>query len=168
MIRKPPPSPKAQPAREPDGGAQQAATYRLDDQIGYRLRLAMQRHTDLFFRNMAGGLTQPQFAAMARLHANGPCSQNQLGRSIALDSASIVGVVTRLKAQHLISTVKDRQDRRRVVIDLTPQGRALMSQAIARGQQANDLTLAPLSAEERRTLIRILRKMAPGEDETDG
>lgn len=156
MTPKPPPLPMPE--------ADEDAAYRLDDQIGYRLRLAMQRHTDIFFRNMVAGLTQPQFAAMARLHANGPCSQNQLGRSIALDSASIVGVIDRLRAQNLIATEKDRQDRRRVTISLTPEGRALIAEAIARGRRANELTLAPLSSDERQVLIRILRKLAPGED----
>ena len=142
------------------------ATYNLDLQIGFKLRLAMQRHTDIFFKNMMFDLTQPQFAALARLFATGPCSQNHLGRSIALDSASMVGVVSRLKARNLVSVTKDKQDRRRIVIELTATGRAVIRKAIQKGALANELTLAPLSVEERKTLIHFLSKMTPSDDAT--
>jgi MarR family transcriptional regulator, lower aerobic nicotinate degradation pathway regulator len=140
------------------------AVYDLDQQIGFRLRLAMQRHTDIFFKNMIFGLTQPQFATLARLLHNGPCSQNDLGRSVALDSASIVGVVSRLKARKLVSVNKDKLDRRRAVIDLTATGRSIVKKAIAKGIIANELTLAALTADERRSLIDLLAKVAVGGD----
>jgi DNA-binding MarR family transcriptional regulator len=143
------------------------ATYDLDQQIGFRLRLAMQRHTDIFFRNMVFGLTQPQFATLSRLLAAGPCSQNHLGRSIALDSASMVGVISRLKTRKLVSITKDRQDRRRIVIDLTAAGRAMVRKAILKGIEANELTLAPLSIEERKMLIYLLKRITPSEDATN-
>jgi DNA-binding MarR family transcriptional regulator len=138
--------------------------YNLDQQIGFRLRLAMQRHTDIFFKNMVFGLTQPQFAALARLYTAGACSQNHLGRSIALDSASIVGVVSRLKARKLISVSKDKEDRRRIVIDLTASGSIIIAKAIQKGSLANELTLAPLTNEQRKTLIGLLSQIAPSED----
>lgn len=141
-----------------------SGAYNLDQQIGFRLRLAMQRHTDLFFKNMVFGLTQPQFAALARLYTTGACSQNHLGRSIGLDSASIVGVVSRLKARKLISVSKDKEDRRRIVIDLTASGRAIIVKAIQKGSLANELTLAPLTNEQRKTLISLLGQIAPSED----
>jgi DNA-binding MarR family transcriptional regulator len=144
--------------------AKPTSTYDLNKQIGFRLRLAMQKHTDIFFKNMDLGLTQPQFAALARLLTTGPCSQNQLGRSVALDTASIVGVIRRLKARKLISIVKSKEDRRRVIIDLTPAGRALTAKAIEIGMRANEITLAPLSQAQRKQLIALLGMLAPSED----
>jgi len=41
--------------------------YRLDDQVGFLLRVAMQRHTAIFMSRMIEGLTQTQFAALAKL-----------------------------------------------------------------------------------------------------
>jgi DNA-binding MarR family transcriptional regulator len=90
--------------------------------------------------------------------------QNHLGRSIALDSASIVGVVSRLKARKLISVSKDKEDRRRIVIDLTASGRIIIAKAIQKGSLANELTLAPLTNEQRKTLIGLLSQIAPSED----
>ena len=66
--------------------------YRLDDQVGFLLRVAMQRHTAIFMSRIVRGLTQTQFAALAKLREVGPCSQNQLGRLIYLDAATTRGV----------------------------------------------------------------------------
>jgi len=70
--------------------------YVLDEQVGFLLRVAMQRHTSIFTSRMIEALTQTQFAALSKLHEVGPCSQNHLGRLIYLDAATIKGVVDRL------------------------------------------------------------------------
>ena len=141
------------------------SSYNLDSQIGFRLRLAMQKHTDIFFKNMDLRLTQAQFAAMARLQTAGACSQNQLGRSVGLDTASMVGVIRRLKARKLISTVKDKEDRRRVIIDLTASGRTLIAKAIAMGIRANEQTLSPLTLTQRKQLISLLSLLVSSDDQ---
>jgi MarR family transcriptional regulator, lower aerobic nicotinate degradation pathway regulator len=145
--------------------AENAPSYDLDNQIGFRLRLAMQKHTDIFFKNMDLGLTQAQFAAMARLQTAGPCSQNQLGRSVGLDTASMVGVIRRLKARKLISIAKDKEDRRRVIIDLTASGRVLIVKAIEMGTLANEKTLSPLTPAQRKQLISLLSLLVAGDSE---
>jgi hypothetical protein len=63
--------------------------YVLDDQVGFLMRIAMQRHTSIFTSRMIEGLTQTQFAALARALRGWPCSQNYLGRLIYLDAATI-------------------------------------------------------------------------------
>jgi MarR family transcriptional regulator, lower aerobic nicotinate degradation pathway regulator len=141
--------------------------YKLDMQIGFRLRVALQQHTDIFFKTMEFGLTQAQFAAMARLYETGPCSQNQLGRLAALDSASIVGVVSRLKARKFISTRKSVDDRRRVIVELTPAGRQTVRKAVRLGQKANAQTLSVLTASQQRQLIELLLILAPTETGED-
>jgi MarR family transcriptional regulator, lower aerobic nicotinate degradation pathway regulator len=144
--------------------AERSSSYDLDNQIGFRLRLAMQKHTDIFFKNMDLGLTQAQFAAMARLQTTGACSQNQLGRSVGLDTASMVGVVRRLKARKLVSIVKSKEDRRRLIIDLTASGRALIAKAIEMGTRANEQTLSPLTSAQRKQLISLLSLLVSSED----
>ena len=97
-------APVSAPARKP---------YVLSEQVGFLLRVAMQRHTAIFMSRMIEGLTQTQFAALAKLLEAGPCSQNHLGRLIYLDAATIKGVVDRLLARGLVTTGHDPQDRRR-------------------------------------------------------
>ena len=47
--------------------------YVLDEQIGFVLRQAQQRHTTLFAAEMIEGLTPTQWAALAKLRECGAC-----------------------------------------------------------------------------------------------
>jgi MarR family transcriptional regulator, lower aerobic nicotinate degradation pathway regulator len=134
-------------------------TYVLNEQVGFLLRVAMQRHTSIFMSRMIEGLTQTQFAALAKLFEAGPCSQNHLGRLIYLDAATIKGVVDRLHARGLVTTGHDPQDRRRRAVTLTPSGRRVTEAAIAVAAEITAQTLATLSAEEQRAVVRLLKKL---------
>src|SRR5215471_14975081 len=105
--------------------------YVLSEQVGFLLRVAMQRHTAIFTARMIEELTQTQFAALAKLLEAGPCSQNHLGRLIYLDAATIKGVVDRLRARGLVATAGDANDRRRRAVTLTLAGRRVTEAAIA-------------------------------------
>jgi DNA-binding MarR family transcriptional regulator len=139
--------------------AAKAAPYVLDEQIGFLLRVAMQRHTSIFMSQMTDRLTQTQFAALAKLLEVGACSQNQLGRLIYLDAATIKGVVDRLKLRKFITTQADPGDRRRRAITLTEHGRAVTKAATELASQITANTLTPLTAEEQRTIVRLLKKL---------
>ena len=80
----------------------ESGRYLLDEQAGFLMRIAMQRHTSIFTSRMIEGLTQTQFAALSKLYEVGPCSQNHLGRLIYLDAATIKGVVDRLHLRGLV------------------------------------------------------------------
>ena len=134
--------------------------YRLDDQVGFLLRVAMQRHTAIFMSRIPGGLTQTQFAALAKLREVGPCSQNQLGRLICLDAATTKGVVDRLRARRLIAVGAVAGDRRRRAVMLTEHGQAVADAAVTVAREITRRTLAPLTAPERRIVPRLLKKLA--------
>jgi DNA-binding MarR family transcriptional regulator len=133
--------------------------YVLNEQIGFLLRVAMQRHTAIFTARMIDDLTQTQFAALAKLLEVGPCSQNHLGRLIYLDAATIKGVVDRLRLRGFVATAHDPQDRRRRAVTLTAAGRRVTEAAIAVAAEITAQTLAPLSAEEQRAVARLLKKL---------
>jgi hypothetical protein len=79
--------------------------YVLDDQAGFLMRVAMQHHTSIFTSRMIEGLTQTQFAALAKLYEVGPCSQNHL----YLDAATIKGVVDRLHLSASLAPLTTRK-----------------------------------------------------------
>lgn len=134
--------------------------YRLDESVGHLLRRAHQRHAALFQdRGAVGGLTSTQFATLLRLAELGRATQNALGRAVALDPATIQGVVARLRDRGLVDVGRDPLDRRTVVLSVAPAGEAALAEAVRQGQQANERLLAPLTAEERRVLIRLLRRV---------
>jgi DNA-binding MarR family transcriptional regulator len=136
------------------------ARYVLNEQIGFQLRVATQRHNAVFMSRMVAGLTQTQFSALAKLYEVGPCSQNQLGRLIYVDAATIKGVVDRLHARGLVMTSSDSQDRRRRAVVLTDAGRKATEAALQISVEIGAVTLAPLTAEEQRKLAGLLKKIA--------
>jgi MarR family transcriptional regulator, lower aerobic nicotinate degradation pathway regulator len=133
--------------------------YVLDDQTGFLMRIAMQRHTSIFNSRMIEGLTQTQFAALAKLYEVGPCSQNHLGRLIYLDAATIKGVVDRLHLRGFVTALNDPKDRRRRAVALTERGRHVTEAAMVVAADITAATLGPLTAEEQRQITKLLRKL---------
>jgi DNA-binding MarR family transcriptional regulator len=123
------------------------------------MRVAMQRHTSIFTSRMIEGLTQTQFAALAKLYEVGPCSQNHLGRLIYLDAATIKGVVDRLHLRGFVTALNDPKDRRRRAVALTDWGRQVTEAAMRVAAEITAATLAPLTADEQRQISKLLRKL---------
>ena len=133
--------------------------YRLDDQIGFLLRKAQQRHLAIFAAHMPGGLTARQFAALARLGETGPCTQNALGRLTAMDNATISGVLGRLEERGLVARSAQGSDRRMLEVSLTEAGSALLAQCLPVAQAISTETLDPLEGAEAAMLIALLRRL---------
>ncbi len=138
---------------DPDGD------YHLQEQIGFVLRKANQRHLAIFSAHI-GDLTPPQFAALAKLKEVGETSQNQLGSLIAMDAATVKGVIDRLKARGLVEIGKDGADKRRLLVSLTAEGRALIKRLVPLAATITGETLAPLTRREAATLLRLLGRIA--------
>ncbi len=133
--------------------------YHLQDQIGFILRKANQRHLAIFAARI-GDLTPPQFAALAKLHEVGETSQNQLGTLIAMDAATVKGVIDRLKARGLVEFGKHEADKRLLMVKLTTDGFAMIERLIPLAAKITEETLAPLTGREIGTLMRLLSKIA--------
>jgi len=154
------------PANRPSENAEHP--YVLDEQVGFRMRVAMQRHTAIFMSRMIEGLTQTQFAALAKLKEVGACSQNHLGRLIYLDAATIKGVVDRLHNRGFITSGTDPNDRRRRALMLTPEGRRVADAAERVAAEITTETLAPLAPEDREAAVRLLWTLGGSPDNGNG
>ena len=142
--------------------AQNADTpdYLLEDQVGHLLRRAHQRHTAIFQATIGDDqLTPLQFAALMKLADVGETSQNQLGRLTAMDAATMQGVIKRLIGRGLIERRPDPDDRRRLLLTLTKEGKALVEDVTSRGHFISDQTLDPLSAAERQVFLKLLKRL---------
>lgn len=134
--------------------------YRLEEQVGFRIRKAHQRATEIFSAVMAGfDITPMQFAVLAKLDDIGPVSQNQLGRLVAMEPATIFGVVGRLMKRGLVVQRIDPADARLTLIELTPVGRDLVGRMKGQGAEVSRRTLAPLSQDEAETFLALLAKL---------
>ena len=133
--------------------------YRLEEHVGFVLRKAHQRHLAIFTRQISD-LTPPQFAALAKLHEVGATSQNQLGALIAMDAATIKGVIDRLKARGLVSLAPHEADRRRLVVSMTPAGETAVTDLRDRAHRITEETLEPLTQRERASFLKLLSKIS--------
>ena len=139
--------------------AEPADSYRLQEQIGFVLRKAHQRHVAIFAARIAD-LTPPQFATLAKLADVGETSQNQLGSLVAMDAATVKGVIDRLKARGLVELTRHEVDKRRLLVSLTEEGRETVERLIPIAQQITNETLGPLSPKEAAALLKLLSRIA--------
>ncbi len=136
-----------------------ADPYVLDEQIGYMLRLASQRHSAIFQKNTILDLTATQYSALVRLFQVGECSQNQLGRLIGADIATTKGVVDRLKGKGLVQSRPDPNDKRRALLSVVPDQKSRITDLHETGQEISRQTLSPLTDDEAERLLDLLRKL---------
>ena len=133
-------------------------TYSLDAQVGFLMRRANQRHLALFSHQVRD-LTPTQFAALAKLCELGQVSQNALGRAIAMDGATIKGVVDRLRNKGFVTSRPDPNDQRRIFLEPTDAGVATFGSMVANAETVTRNTLAPLDAAEQQEFLRLLAKL---------
>lgn len=132
--------------------------YKLDDQIGFKLRVANQKHLEIFAHEMPD-LTPRQFAVLAKLTEVGPLSQNHLGRQVAMDAATTKGVIERLLRKGYVRAEPSQSDRRRLEISLTPEGEATARSAIEVARKVSARTQRNLTAREAKRLRDLLDKL---------
>jgi DNA-binding MarR family transcriptional regulator len=146
---------------EPGAQAVAVRNYVLDDQIGFVLRKAHQRATDIFNSVMSQfEVTPTQFAALARLHEVGETSQNRLGRMTAMDPATVLGVVSRLKKRGLIEQRLDPNDGRMNLLSLSADGHVLIGAMEQAGLEVSRRTLELLGERDARRLLELLGRIA--------
>ena len=133
--------------------------YILDQQVGYLLRMASQRHATIFQGHSLMDLTPTQFSVILRINEYGPCSQNHLGRLVSLDVATIKGVVDRLHQKKLVKLEPSMEDKRKIIISLTTAADQIMENLHTAGKSISEETLRPLSRNEHTKLLQLLRKI---------
>jgi len=137
-----------------------AARYRLEAQIGFRLRKAHQRASEIFHQVMSEfDVTPMQFAVLVKLDELGAVSQNQLGRHVAMDPATTYGVVGRLIRRQLVEQHASPADARLSMIGLTDAGRAMVASMKQKGPEVSACTLSPLDDHEQRLLLDLLTRI---------
>jgi DNA-binding MarR family transcriptional regulator len=135
------------------------APYILEENVGFILRQVTQRHLALFSATMCHALTPTQFSALVKLHEQGSCSQNQLGRLTAMDKPTIKGVVDRLTRRGLVAARPDGHDARLLMLSLTEVGESVIADAIPCARQITRSTLARLAEAEQKTLLSLLNAL---------
>ena len=74
-------------------------------------------------------ITYTQYIVMMVLWEQGSASVRELGDRLFLDSGTLTPLLKKLEAKGLVSRTADATDGRRVVVELTDEGRALKGKA---------------------------------------
>jgi DNA-binding MarR family transcriptional regulator len=102
-------------------------------------------------------LTYPQYLAMLVLWEGDDITVSELGQRLQLDSGTLTPLLKRLEANGLLRRKRDSVDERRVLLQLTPAGRALKTRAAKVPPQM--ACAAGCNLEELGTLMRRLKQL---------
>ena len=108
------------------------------------------------------GITRGDFDVLASLRRAGEpfaLSPTQLTAALMLTSGGVTGRVDRLEAAGLVRRSPDPEDRRSLVVNLTPEGRRLVDGAVTAGLEAQHALVAALPPERRALLSDLLREL---------
>jgi DNA-binding MarR family transcriptional regulator len=105
------------------------------------------------------GARRQHFAVLASLAEQGSASQAALGRRLWIDRSDLHGLLGEMERDGLVARARDPQDRRRNVVSLTPAGKTALKRLDKRIDAAQSTLLEPLSAKERRDVIRLLERV---------
>jgi DNA-binding MarR family transcriptional regulator len=133
------------------------------ERIPYGLLLARlgQEATARFRRSVRPlNLGAQQFIVLKQLEALGPCSQGALADALGIDYSNLASVTGELYRRELIERNRDEADRRRYVVELTPDGRQLLADADNAVGAGEEDMLSVLGEVERDQLWDLLRRIA--------
>jgi MarR family transcriptional regulator, 2-MHQ and catechol-resistance regulon repressor len=100
------------------------------------------------------------FAVLEALLHKVPLPVNEIGRKVLLTSGSITAAVDRLEKKGLVERRAHGTDRRARIVHLTEEGRKVITRAYAdHAADMERLASASLTKAERKTLIRLLKKI---------
>lgn len=119
-----------------------------------QVELAVRSHLDDVFRPI--GMTALQYTALTVLERHPDLTSAQLARNSFVTAQTMADMVTALQERGLIERHRDAMDRRRLVLALTRDGRALLSRYRGKVAALEEQMLAGLSDRDARTLRRSL------------
>lgn len=104
------------------------------DTYGYRIVLALRQIThavDAYSRTLAEDhdITGPQLLCLYYIANHSPATLSEISRHLSLSASTVNGIADRLKAKGLITRKRPSQDRRKVLLSLTPKGQDVVRNA---------------------------------------
>jgi MarR family 2-MHQ and catechol resistance regulon transcriptional repressor len=122
---------------------------RASDSVGARLGEQIEQ----------SGLTMGQFGVMEALLHLGPMCQHTLAEKLLRSGGNVTLVIDNLEKHGWVRRERQKDDRRRVKIYLTPRGQRLIARVFPEHAEAVTEEMSHLTAEEQETLRRICRKL---------
>lgn len=107
-------------------------------------------------------LNQHDWRALAVLDYLGPAPLQVLAQRAGVQKSQMSRTTAGLESRRLISRADNPEDKRSSLLQVTPEGRELVRQALADARLRNQQMLRHLDEDERRELMRLLGKATRG------
>lgn len=105
---------------------------KLDNQLCFVFYAASRAITQIYRPLLDEiNLTYPQYLVMLVLWERDNLSVNEIGNLLKLDSGTLTPLLKKLESKKLIKRTRDRDDERKVIISLLPEGKALKKKAVS-------------------------------------
>jgi DNA-binding MarR family transcriptional regulator len=139
-------------------------TYKPGDSIGPLLQRArMQILDDLDKELEPLGITAAQFVILVRLSEEDVGSATGLCRGVSYDPGAMTRMIDRLEKKGLVRRVRRADDRRKVDLELTAEGKAVRPKLIAAVVKVLNHRLRGFSKAEAQQFTEFLRRMLVSE-----
>ena len=128
----------------------QSLSFDLSEYLPFQMSVIAAR---LFSRVIEdAGMQVPEWRIIMALPANQPCSSHDLCVLTAMDAARVSRAQRRLEDLDLISVIRDKSDRRRLVVRLSEKGQYEVTRLKLSAQAAESRLLDALEPEDRAQL----------------
>jgi len=114
------------------------------------------------------GLTESQFGVLEALYHLGPMPQARLSEKLLVSGSNLTTVIDNLERNGLVRRAPNPDDRRAWLVQLTDQGRTLITRAFPPHAARVAALLGRLTQAEQRDLSRLCRKLLGGDDPQAG
>jgi len=110
----------------------------------------------------AHNLKPRQFQILGLLHDHGGLAQRELVQTMGVDPSILVTLLNPLEADGFVTRQRDRGDRRRHLVALTPAGREHLASAARAQKDTEDALFASLGDDQREQLRDVLLALRDG------
>ena len=148
------------PRIAPPADFYRSATYCAEESVGYlmkRIMLSVVYQADR--RLEAHGLTSAQWGPLLRLRNAGRSTVAELARWLQVDAGAMTRLLDRLEKKGLCKRVRSTEDRRVVMVELTPEGEAAVAEVPAVLSEVMNAHLAGFSKTEWQALKTYLQRI---------
>ncbi len=133
----------------------------LGHSLGYLLRIAQVRAYDQFFDVLGEyGLRPGEFSVLWTIHQNPGARHGVLAETLCIKLAHMTKTVRRLEERGLVVRSIPDEDRRAVVLSLSAEGEAFISEHGQLFFGSATYLRHDLSASEEKELVRLLRRFS--------
>ncbi len=110
--------------------------------------------------NKTSGLTSPQLIIMQEIDKACGVNSSQVAKNVNLSAATVTNIVDRLESKSLVSRVRNTQDKRKVSLYLTENGKAILLNAPQPLQENFIANFSNLAQWEQSQLLSSVERLA--------